>query len=84
MEDVAEELQDALDCLVVHKIGFVLTLYRDKSLPPPPKFASIQKEMKDLVDDDDDDDGSDSDEDETNNTPDSSRPPPPPEFTVIS
>lgn len=32
---VAEELEKEIDCVVVHKIGFVLTLYRDKSLPPP-------------------------------------------------
>jgi RNA-binding protein len=35
IKEVAETLEKEIDCIVVHKIGFVLTLYRDKSLPPP-------------------------------------------------
>jgi RNA-binding protein YhbY len=36
MKEVAEELERECDCVVVHKIGFVLTLYRDSKLAPPP------------------------------------------------
>jgi RNA-binding protein YhbY len=80
LKEVAEELEKAIDCIVVHKIGFVLTLYRDKSLPPPaclggPKDALEASEI----------------EAEAKNKKKAKRkqpsapegPPPPPEFTVI-
>lgn len=35
-DEVAEVLAAAGDCVLVQKIGFTLTFYRDKGLPPPP------------------------------------------------
>ncbi|KAG7667207.1 hypothetical protein Ndes2526B_g04290 [Nannochloris sp. 'desiccata'] len=80
IKEVAEELEKAIDCVVVHKIGFVLTLYRDKSLPPPaclggPKdpveAAEIEAEAKNKK----------KAKRKQPSAPEG--PPPPPEFTVI-
>jgi len=80
IKEVADELEKAIDCAVVHKIGFVLTLYRDKSLPPPACLGGPKDAMEaaDI-------------EAEAKNKKKAKRkqpsapqgPPPPPEFTVI-
>ncbi len=80
IKEVAETLETELDCIVVHKIGFVLTLYRDPSLPPPPclggpkdeaEAAELAAEAKNKK--------------KAKRKPPSAPegPPPPPEFTVI-
>ncbi|PRW50947.1 RNA-binding [Chlorella sorokiniana] len=37
-EEVIEALCAAGDCVLVHKIGFTLTFFRDQSLPPAPPY----------------------------------------------
>lgn len=80
IQQVAEALEEACDCVVVHKIGFVLTLYRDKSLPPPaclggPKdaleAAEIEAEAKNKK------------KAKRKQPPPPTGPPPPPEFTIL-
>ena len=39
MEELIQQLTASLDAVVVHKIGFTVTLYRDSSLPIPPAFS---------------------------------------------
>lgn len=38
-DDMQFVLQELLDCVCVHKIGFTLTLYRNKTLPRPAAYA---------------------------------------------
>lgn len=79
MKELGAELSAALDCVVVHKIGFTLTLFRDKSLPRLPRAVELEAEggPRDAEDDCSDDESS---SDEEIGPP---RPPPPPEFTII-
>ncbi|PSC75879.1 putative RNA binding [Micractinium conductrix] len=39
LDEVAEAVQAACDCVLVHKIGFTLTLYRERGLPPAGRCA---------------------------------------------
>jgi len=79
MKELGAELSAALDCVVVHKIGFTLTLFRDKALPRLPRAVVLQAEggLSDGEDEWSDDESSSDDE---SGPP---RPPPPPEFTII-
>lgn len=40
MEELVRELTARLDAVLVHRVGFTITLYRDPSLPPPPALAA--------------------------------------------
>lgn len=78
MNAIIAELEKECDCVVVHKIGFVLTLYRDRSLPPPaclggPPEAEEEEEL--------DKKGRKKKKQKAPTGP--PLPPPPPEFTIL-
>ena len=78
LEAVGAELQEKCDCVVVHKIGFVLTLYRDSSLPPP---ACLQAGSENDSDGEEELDKKGKKKKKPSNGP--QLPPPPPEFTIL-
>ena len=80
MAEVAEELSDAVDAVVVHRIGFTLVLYRDKALPRLPRIVALAAAGMGGASGEGGSDEDSSSDDESGPP----RPPPPPEFRIIS
>jgi len=78
-DKIAELIERELDCVVVHSIGHTLTIFRNKSLPPAPRFAvaATEGEGEEPARD------AQGKKKRKGGRGDSTLPPPPPEFTVI-
>lgn len=81
-DEVGEELTKELDCVKVHSIGGTLTLYRDSSLPPAPRFKTMKIDGD--GDDEEDEDSGGRGKKGKKRMKVNDVPPPPPEFTIIS
>ena len=87
IKDVAVALEAECDCCVVHKIGFVLTLYRDSSLRPPAGLLGAPTEEEraeeDRLKEESGGRGKKGKKKKRVVVVDPSLPPPPPEFTIL-
>lgn len=82
MAAVAEELERECDCVVVHKIGFVLTLYRDSTLAPPPCLRGGEGAGQEADEEEGAGDGAGGKKKKKGGK-DPLAPPAPPEFTIL-
>jgi RNA-binding protein len=81
-DQVAELVTEAVDAEVVHKIGFTLTLFRDKSLPRLPRIVALA--AAGMGGGAGGAEGEDSDEESSSDDEGAPpRPPPPPEFRIV-